>query len=768
MFTKSFLNGDLSVSELFHLNNEVWINKNVELFGITGIDSENPYLVRESLKDDQDTYWNSNSQSCRLRDHLETSKIIKDKNKMINNTWSLEYNEINSLIGLSALFIFSATNIETGASCNNNTIKALVEAINDITDEDFRNGILESGELNGCKFVVSKARVAYLPLVIPYGYKLKNSKYALRTQAVRNPFLLRKIDGVVRQKGWEYKDGKFSDGVNHFKDVNAYQYPFLNAILGEQVTEENFTKALDKMPEYNKRSALYFTFTWFDEVTNAIIHTTRKTINAEKGKVINYASVINSPRRFHSKEMTDLCSNLILVKNKIKALEVSRSILYAPTADHSGSFSWEDVENLCDAFKVTTNAIAGRSRVLLDDVYVENGLLNITWNGKTYNQYDIILGNIPDEIKNRSSLSSLSRASYNYLNDAKRIMFCAKLRSQAVQVKGQIDDLTHEVPARVVFADIKGYSFGDAFIISESFAKKLERNVTKKFSLDKDSLDKFNVGDKLTIEDLVEIDQKNRFSSYRDIVVTDITNEELEISARAPFGVGDKITNLHGSKGIVCNILADKDMPVLKNNLSELMPAGPVDVVVPGISVYRRKSTGQLFEAVTRALGIPEMTIPELNSKYGDIIKKYDDNSIFEFEGREFKAPCGINHIIRLDHDACGKQSFAYIKSNYNYNLHIAEMELLNLAARGEYSILNELDIRSLNKHSGSLRKIRQMQETGIISDEQADLTQMYDYMRCLGWDVKTNRPLTKDDVESRWSDLYEIVSNREIDLFNE
>ena len=160
------------------------------------------------------------------------------------------------------------------------------------------------------------------------------------------------------------------------------------------------------------------------------------------------------------------------------------------------------------------------------------------------------------------------------------------------------------------------------------------------------------------------------------------------------------------------------------------------------------------------------MTIPELNDKYGDAIKEYDDKSIFEFEGREFKAPCGINHFIRLDHDACSKQSFAYIKSNYNYNLHVAEMELLNLAARGEYAILNELDIRSLNKHSGSLRKIRQMQETGVIAEEQADLGQMDDYMRCLGWDMKTNKPLTREDVESRWSDLYEIVSNNEIDLF--
>lgn len=765
MFKSEFLNGDLTVSELYHAQCEIWTRKNVELFGLTAVGSDNPFIIRNSLKDDAEMYWRSESNTCKLREHLESSNIIRDKNKMIKNSWDLEFNDINSLVGLSGLFIFQGKNPD-GSKLENVELCELVEKINALESEEERLAILSVGELDGTTFVISKARVALLPLILPYGFKLKKSKYALRAQATPNIYLLRKINGVVKQKGWEYSNGKFSDGVNHFKDVNPYQYPLLNAILGEQVTEENFTRALDLMPEYSRNSIVYYSFSWFDGVENAILHSSRKFANAEKGKVVNYASLINAPRRYKSREMTDLCSNLILIKNKIKALEVSRSILYAPQKDHASTFSWNDVELLCDSFKVTTNSLAGRSRVLLDDVYVEDGLLNITWKGKTYNQYDIVFGRVPEEIKNRSSLSSLSRASYNYLNDAKRIMFCAKLRTQAVQVEGQIDNLTHEVPARVVFADIKGYSFGDAFIISRSFAKKLERTVTKKFTLDPTTLSEISVGDKLTIDDLVEFDQKNRFSSYRDIVVTDITGEELEITARAPFGVGDKITNLHGSKGIVCNILEDDQMPVLKNDLSDNMPAGPVDIVVPGVSIYRRKSTGQIFEAVTRALGIGEMTIPELNDRYGDAIREYDDKSIFEFEGREFKAPCGINHFIRLDHDACSKQSFAYIKSNYNYNLHVAEMELLNLAARGEYAILNELDIRSLNKHSGSLRKIRQMQETGVIAEEQADLDQMYDYMRCLGWDMKTNKPLTREDVESRWSDLYEIVSNNEIDLF--
>lgn len=776
MFSQEFLNGDIAVNKLFNLQNDMWARNNIALFGLSPVTNPNPFIVEESLADDQDQYWNNGTN--KLKEHLTTSKIVKDRDKMITDTWILDFNAVSNLISLSSLFIYDAT--KEGVKCTNKDIVELVEEINKL-DKETRDGVISFQQYNECEFKCTKARLAFLPLVIEYGYKLKNSEYALRTQAERNKFIIHKYNGSVKYKKWEYdgKSLKDPDGVKHelddkkaiakfFKVINPVQYPFLNAIVRGEVSKDNIIQALEDMPEYDRYSALYFNFHWFDEVENTVLHTARKTINAKDGKVINYASLINSPRRFSNRDMADLCSNLIIIKNKIKALEVNRSMLFAPQVAHTSPFSWHDVDLLCDAFKVTTNGIAGRARVLLDDVYVDDGLLKIKWGGKEYNQYDIILGNIPDEIKERSSLSAISRFSYNYLNDPKRIMFCAKLRSQAVQVTGQVDNLTHEVPTRVVFADWEGYSFGDSFIISESYAKKLERNITKHFKLDRESLSEFSIGQNLEIEDLVRIDKKNRFSSYRDIYVENITDDELIVTARAPFGVGDKITNLHGSKGVVSIILPDDKMPYLKNDLSENMPAGPVDVIVPGISVYRRKSTGQLFEAISRALDIPELTLDKLKEQYGDVIAEYDSKSIFEFEGQEFKAPCGINHFIRLDHDACSKQSFAYIKSNYNYNLHTAEMELLNLAARGEYAILNELDVRSLNKHFNSLHKIRVMQDKGVVQETQAEIQQLYDYMRYLGWELKTDRPLTKEDIDDRWADLQELVNNNEIDLFSD
>lgn len=768
MFSREFVNGELNINELFDLQNEIWAKKNIELFGISPNPTMNPFMIRENLSYDLEDYWNGGS--CKLKDRIMDPdvKMFKDRDKMIHDSWTLEFNSVSNLIGVFAKFIYSAYSATEGEShqLNNSDVVTLVGEINKL-DRNTRMSVINSKTYNNAEFVVEKKACFYLPLVTQYGYRIKNSEYALRTQAARNIYLLRKINGVVKQNGWVYKDGKFEDGINHFKDVKPYNYHLLNGILGEQVTEENFAKCLDMMPEFDKNSVLYFDFHWFDEVEQAVLYPSRKIINAEKGKTINYASLINSPHKYSSREMSDLCSNLIIVKNKIKALEVSRSVLFPPSNSYTASFSFTDCNNIFDVFKVTTNGLAGRARVMLDDYYVEDGILKVNYGGKTYTQYDVIMGNVPEEIKNQSNLSALSRTPYNYLNDAKRIMFCAKLRSQSVRVKGQVDDLTHEVPARVVFADVEGYSFGDSFIISQSFAKKLERTVNKLFQLDKKVLANYEVGQKLSIDDLVEIDQKNRFSALRDITVDNITNEDMKITARGPFGVGDKITNLHGSKGIVSLILPDDQMPYLKNDLSDNMKAGYVDIIVPGISVYRRKSTGQIFEAITRALDLPEMTLKELNGKYSDKIKEYDSKSEFEYKGNTFFAPCGINHFIRLDHDASSKQSFAYIKSNYNYNLHTAEMELLNLAARGYYGILNELDIRSLNKHINSLKKIRNMQETGICAEEQSNTPYLKDYFKYLGWEFKTNQPLSREDVNSYWADLYDVVSNEEIDIFN-
>ena len=88
------------------------------------------------------------------------------------------------------------------------------------------------------------------------------------------------------------------------------------------------------------------------------------------------------------------------------------------------------------------------------------------------------------------------------------------------------------------------------------------------------------------------------------------------------------------------------------------------------------------------------------------------------------------------------------------------------MAAIGFYSILNELDIRSLNKHNNSLELIRNVQKTGNIKDEVASNREFKDYMKYLGWDITFSGVLQQDEIDSRWDTLVDILSNEEIDIF--
>lgn len=763
MFKKEFLNGEITLQELFSLQSDLWSEKNRELFGLSVNKSDSTFIILNNLKNDVHDYWNFGS--CRLKEHFFNDNIFKDKDKFLLQTFQMEYIPKTNVIALSGLFLLEAYKKGNKVKLTASELAQLTSNLNQL-DYKARMDAIKNGEYKNYTFEPIKANLCFLPLVIPYGYKIKNSNYALRTQVAADPYLLRKYNGVVHQKGWSYQDGKFKDGVNHFKDVNPYNYPFLNAILGEQVTEENFTRALDLMPEMKPNSIIYHSFRWFEEVEQCVLHPKRKFISATKGTNINYAFLLNAPRKYSTRKMNDLCTNLILVKNKIKALEVARSVLFPPADSHNAPFNFDDSEYVFDAFKTITSKVAGRSRVLLDNMFIEDSMIKCKWKGKVYNQYEIALGKIPDELKEESNLSCLSHAPYNYLNDAKRIMFCAKLRGQAVKIDDEIDSLTHETPARVVFADFGGFSFGDSFIISQSFAKRLRRTVHKSIATTKKILHGIQVGDHVSQDFLTELEYKNTFSSWQNITVTKKLLGAFEVTAQVPFGVGDKITNMHGSKGIVSIILPDEEMPCLKYDLSPLMKKGPVDVIVPGISVYRRKSTGQLFEALTRALDIPELPLQKLYEEYKDVIKDYDEHCIFSFQGKEFKAPCGINNMIRLDHDATSKQSFSYIKSNPVFLQHFGEMELLNLASRGEYNILNEFDLRSMSKHIASFRKIRALQQDGIIKNEIANTDYLPNYFKFLGWKLQTDQPLSRDDIQSYWNDLFTIVDNKELDIF--
>ena len=77
-------------------------------------------------------------------------------------------------------------------------------------------------------------------------------------------------------------------------------------------------------------------------------------------------------------------------------------------------------------------------------------------------------------------------------------------------------------------------------------------------------------------------------------VITDVqfTGKELRILIRAekPLGMGDKVTGLHGNKGVVSLILEDHEMPHSKET------GKPLDMLLNPASVTSRINLGQIME----------------------------------------------------------------------------------------------------------------------------------------------------------------------------
>lgn len=309
-------------------------------------------------------------------------------------------------------------------------------------------------------------------------------------------------------------------------------------------------------------------------------------------------------------------------------------------------------------------------------------------------------------------------------------MMANKMRAQAVAVKNEVSKFTHEIPARVVFGDFEGFSVGDSFLVSESFAKKLETYITQKFELIEANT-RFSKGQTLEPSELISITGQTRYSGWRDIEVVEVGWDYFIVKARIPFGIGDKITNLHGSKGVASLILPDEDMPKLTNDLSVHMKKGAVDVIVPGLSVMDRKTFAQIFEAVSRGLGL-DFTIEELVSHQQEI-EEFDKKSIFRFEGKEFRAPCGIQHFLRLNHDASTKQVITTVANETESRL--GYMEFNNLVARGYADFLTEFMARCPSKNHQIAYDLKKIQETGeLITEKELELERINSYMAMLGF----------------------------------
>lgn len=709
----------MKIKQLYKNQKQFWKEENEKYFGITPLDNWN--ISKEDivshLQNCVDSFYNNGT--CEFKELLKSEKC-KDYDKCTRFYMEM----IPSSIVLSGDFL------------------------------------LETGE-------TKRVTIAYLPIPTDLCWLLNESEYVLRINATPIWTIIKRKENICNLYNKVIFDldertvskGRFFRSPVPDKDRDSYELTvesaikdFLNGdykisldlvatfnnVSTDEINADNIFDALQCIPEHENNSILFFNFTYIDGIFN-MVKASKRFISplSAKPTAINTIKLItsrgNDGASITSKVNDDSDSSgiLILSQSRLFALENARTILY--NVKNNGGFFFKDTINLLDAFKTSTNQSAGRSRLVLDDVYPKDGKLIITdendinknivdfWKLQTLSEEELT------EINKRQDLSCLSISPFSSNDEAKRIMMTAKLRPQAVPVIDEEDSLTHEIDARVVFGDYKGFSFGDSIIISESFAKRLtsfvqdERIPFTNKMFKEEFMETYKIGDYISTDFLAKYVDSKRFRNYRYVICKNITSDGFTIDALIPFSVGDKLTNLHGSKGIVSLILPDDEMPYLENDLGPNMKAGPFEVIFSALSVFKRKSLGQIFEAWAKAVDCTDANDAKTAiEKHGESIAEYGKNSVVRWNGNTTVKPCGINSILRLNHDAVTKQSFSEISENPGYMLKFGEMENLNLAARGLYGIMNELDVRSIIKNSQSYDIIKAWQENARKEIENA------------------------------------------------
>ena len=743
-FDKTFCPHIGSINDLCNFQKDYWRRENEYFFGITPISNWNDSeMINKKLAESCDKFWNNGTNQ--FKELLENGKC-NDIDKMIPGTWELVY-DVTGLVCLFASFKY----------------------------EKEIKGKTEKEELT------RRSPIAYLPCPDDLCWYLNDTRYVLRITATANYGLIRRVGRkVMYQKTWIYDlDTKeFTvnledfDPYDNLTEMNRDFLAHWVNVKKDELTRDLFIKALTMLPEYDAYAIYNFRFTHVDEMFKLVQVSKRFANPLTKVPVtINVVKMFTANRVRNDARDINGSNNLVLASNEIFALENSRTVIYKN--EFNSSFMFTNSERFFDAFKTSTNKSAGKSRLILDGVEVYDGKLWVPIESVTgrIEKKDMYSLQIHPEWKVKKNLSVLSSSNFSSNNAPKRIMMTAKLRAQAVPTAGELDPFTHETPARIVFGDWKGFNFGDGIIISRSFARKLRSHKSRKIQLNLENYkyisEKYSVGDYMSIADLSELMGSTMCNNFRNIKITGLEQRYLSVEADVPFSVGDKITNMHGSKGIVSLILEDKDMPYIDHKVGNLEP-GPFDVIVSGMSVYRRKSLGQLFEAWAKATGHDDVdNVIDAVTQYSDDMKQFSKESIVIFGETSSIKPIGINVMIRLDHDSVGKQSHSYLKSNYGRMLKFGEMELLNLAARGLWDIMNEIDIRSISKHQNALVQIRNAQKSGFLKNEAANNLRFFNILRMCGFEFNLRNPKNIESGQEMVSKL-KVMTDKKIDIFRE
>lgn len=735
----------MNIQQLYQQELKFWEFKNRELFGVTPIVADAPFdNLKSQLEEDCKNYWNNES-PCVLANLLNDGTLDSQSHLAIPNTYEL------------------VINLETMG----------IDILRDYVHKE----------------VIKKYKVASIPTPCKdLTWIINNAHYTPRITAIRDiNTLIAKREGKILGERWTYDfetklfkcfwkdcDPDCQDKELIFNEhLSNRSKALLQAFYEEEITVDNFIDAFEYIPTFDNNSIFNYKFTRFDYF-DEIVNSSRRYAKPIRNKPLMLNMAFLARTAVYTSNRERLEGQVVLSQSPIFSLENFRTVVNIWQGGEKDKgrnwappFTFTDTLGFFDAFKTATTCNAGRQRLLLDNVFVRQGMLWIKeQDGTEKNMYEYY--NNAQEAR----LSCLSYAMFANNNKPKRLMMNAKMTSQAVPLKDENCPITHRIPCRVAFVDIDGLTFADAIVISESFAKKLttfDKDIIIFFGNRKEDIytenlylyfkKKYDNNEILTSDDFALLYPRrskaiiDSYQNGRVSLIEELSDRHFRVHFEweIPFGLGDKLSNLHGAKGVVGRILPDQDMPKLMKKVGN-MESGPLEVIISGFSTIRRGSLGQIFEAWATASGIEfkpgEDLINLAIQKYGKQMRDYSKNSRIKYKGKETIGPVGIIDIMRLNHHASKHISESRTTTAYNKMLKFGEMEKLNLLSTQSHNILEELSIRSMQKHLGSKYLISEMERERVLPEEPVLSLRFAQVLKSIGFEISLDgKPLIPSDL---------------------
>lgn len=673
---------------------ENWRELNMTMFGLEPAVNK---AQLQTMAQNATAYWNDPNSQIYLKDKIVNGGLCKGIENMIPDTWQIDVNPISFTTALSAEF-----------------------TVENVYGQQYTD----------------RRPIFLLPTPLTYTYLINDSEFCYRVlseldQQLRyfamhivalapgKKFVLsKKIDGKLQSifTATKDEDGKITTTLplgldTLLKYTSKHLIDFLTGFGYND--GKDFDEAIQSLSESNitQEDVRFFEFFSMKEIITNIIDDTHRFASPTAPRPVPLNLVYLITKKCHGNSDDDNDSSIgVLSSSKIFSVENSRTVICISMNKYS-RFQFDNTTAVFDAFKTSTNLFAGRIRMLLDNVKVGNdGSLLI--DGKSH---------FTNPTPKGVNLSAFSFNNFCLNNSDKRLMMSGKLKAQAVNlVESNDHQVLQSIQARTVFADMGAWSYGDNIIISESFAKRLKRTGTYQIKIFAGDNGDFMFSEMKPGDDvdkkILTLAAAPRFHNLTNLkfVNYNSSTDVLTVTAQAPLMIGDKVTNLHSSKGIVGMILPDEKMPKLEKDIiidgKVVYPAGPFEIILSGISSCERKNVSQIIDAACIPLNIYHSSISELSDAERKEIESFCSQSIVTFNGESCLKPIGIQEIIRLNHDSTTKFVQSKITLNTNKMLKFEEMLILNLGARNANNLLHECKIRNVTTDPSSIYTIYKLQ----------------------------------------------------------